>query len=410
MHHFATTCDLGLEGAELPTAVPEDVGLCSRRLERIGEVLNRHISAGGITGAVTAFARRGHLVHLEAHGLSDLEAGVAMPQDAIFQMYSSSKVVTAVAVLIMMERGLLRLEDPISRYIPEFAGATVAVPRDDKGPPAVVDADRDLTIRDLMTHTGGLLSRYAGRAEIEPEPRGLTETLAEYVARLARVPLDYQPGVRWSYSPLAGCDVLARVLEIVCQRAFETVLAEEIFAPLGMDDTHFAVPEAKRHRLLPVYRREEGAWRRLADTESAASVSLAQGYISGSMGLVSTARDFLRFQQMLTGKGEVGGVRLLGARTVELMATNHVGDLYRGEGAYAAAMHGHGFGLLVQVVLDPVNGNTGRSKGAFGFGGHLGTMNWSDPAEEIAAIVMLQQNNREVHIDIERAIRQAIIN
>lgn len=405
----------------LPVGTPAAVGLSAERLQRIDEILQRHVDAGHITGGVAAFARRGKLVYWKAFGLADREAGTAMPRDAIFQAYSSTKVVTAVALLMLMEEGRLRLQDPVSRYLPEFKGARVAVHKSGEtqryvpraaGAPVppfdTVPAARDLTIRDLMTHTGGLLSSDPRRVGMDAPVRGKGESLASHVAKLAQVPLDYQPGTRWSYSPLAGCDVLARVVEVVSGVPFDAFLRDRIFVPLGMSDTYFHLPPEKRSRLLPVYWKRDGGWIRLPPEATAAGTG-GDANVSGSMGLVSTARDFLLLHQMLLNKGELNGRRLLGTRTVELMATNHVGDLYRGEGAYAVPMHGHGFGLLVQVVLDPVEGNTGRSAGAFGFGGYLGTMNWTDPKEEIAGVLMLQQNNREVHIDFERAIRQAIV-
>lgn len=403
----------------LPTAAPEAVGMSSERLDRIGTIIRAHIDQGHISGAVTALARRGHQIHLEAHGLMDVEAGVPMPTDAIFQMWSSTKVVAAVAVLILVERGLLRLEDLVSRYVPAFAGAKLAVPAEKKGAVgvvvpdaapdyALVESPRELTIRQLMTHTAGLASRYAGKLTPDHPPRGVTEPLHDYVARLADLPLDFEPDTRWSYSPSAACDVLAAIAEMVSGKTFDVFLRDEIFVPLGMNDTHFVLPAAKVARLVPVYRPGEQGWRRVKD-DIFAAVAKEGGYISGSTGLVSTAQDFLLFQQMLTNGGALNGKRILGPRTVTLMASNHVGDLYRGEGAYTVPMEGHGFGLLVQVVLDPVNGNTGRAKDAFGFGGALGTMNWSDPRESITGVIMLQQNNREVHIDFERAIRQAIV-
>jgi CubicO group peptidase (beta-lactamase class C family) len=405
----------------LPMGDAADAGLSAERLRRIDAILERHVAAGNITGGVAAFARRGKLVYWKAFGQADREAGVAMPRDAIFQMYSSTKVVTSVALLMLMEEGRLRLEDPVSRYLPDFKDARVAVhkpgeaqrfvPRAAGTPPPPFDtvpAVRDLTIRDLMTHTGGLVSSDPRRVGMDAPVRAKGESLESHVAKLAKLPLDYQPGTRWSYSPLAGCDVLARVVEVVSGMPFDRFLHDRIFAPLGMNDTYFDLPPEKRSRLLPVYWKRSGGWVRLPPEATAAGTG-GDANVSGSMGLVSTARDFLLLHQMLLNKGELNGHRLLGTRTVEQMATNHVGDLYRGEGAYAVPMHGHGFGLLVQVVLDPVEGNTGRSAGAYGFGGYLGTMDWTDPKEEIAGVLMLQQNNREVHIDFERAIRQAIV-
>jgi len=411
-------------GAE-PTrrALPVE-GLSVRRLARIDEVLNRHIAAGHISGAVVAVNRRGKLVHHAALGVADPATGAPMREDAIFQMYSSTKPLTAAAVLILVEEGKLRLEDPVSRYIPEFKGARVAVrkagdtatfvPRaPDAAPPPfdLVPAARDLTIRDLLTHVGGLASSDPRRVGMTLPPRSSGDSLADYARKLAAVPLDYQPGTRWSYSPTAGCDVLAGIVEIVSGQRFDAFLSERVLLPLGMTDTHFNLPPAKRGRLLPVLRRVGAEWRRVPPAATGEAAILAgTNFDSGSMGLVSTARDYLIWEQTLLNKGVApNGRRILGSRSVELMGTNHVGGLYTGEGGYAKPITGHGFGLLVHVVLDQPNAETGRSNGAFGWGGYLGTTSWNDPAEGIAAVILIQQNVREVQLDFERAIRQAIV-
>ncbi len=418
----ATTAFAG--SVDLPSAKPESVGLSSERLKRVDEILQRHVDEGHITGAVVAVARRGKLVKYQAYGKADVEAGTPMQKDALFQMYSSTKVVTAVAVLMMCEEGKIRLDDPVSRYIPEFKNAKIAVrksgaegkyvPRPANAPPPEFDtipASRDLTVRDLMTHTNGLISSDPRRVGMNLPTRPAGESLADYARKLGSVPLDFEPGTRWSYSALAGPDVLAAIVEITSGMSFDQFTRERIFKPLDMRDTYFNPPESKRARLLPVFRKVNDQWQRIAPAYTGeAGMRNGTNPDSGSMGLAGTARDYLLLHQMLLDKGvALNGQRLLGMRTVELMATNHVGDLYRGEGGYAKPMYGHGFGLLVQVVLDSINGDTGRSNGAFGWAGYLGTMGWTDPKEEIAAVIMLQQNNREVHIDYERAIRQAII-
>jgi CubicO group peptidase (beta-lactamase class C family) len=418
---MAATSATAAPAAAYKPVPAEEVGMSTERLKVVDAVLERHIASGGISAASVAVMRRGKLVLYKAYGKSDLEAGTPMRTDNLFQMYSSTKVVTAVAVLMLVEEGKIRLEDPVSRYIPEFKDAKVAMPKPGVTPqprvwgvPApdyeydLVPATRDLTVRDLMTHVSGLGSAYPLRVSPPPPVRGPHEPLSTWVQKIAAMPLDFQPGTRWSYSGIIGCDVLARIVEIQSGQAFETFLETRIFKPLGMTDTFFHVPVEKRDRMIPVYRRADGEWRKLPPSATAVGDG-DDANISGAMGLTSTAHDFVIFQQMLLNKGEYNGHRFLGPRTVELMASNHVGDLYRGEGAYAVPMYGHGFGLLVQVVLDPVNGNTGRSVGAFGFGGALGSMNWTDPKEEIAAVILLQQNNREVHIDFEKALRQAII-
>jgi CubicO group peptidase (beta-lactamase class C family) len=411
---------------ELPLiSKAESVGLSTDRLGRIDEVIQRHIDEGNISGAVVALARRGKLVKYAAYGYADAAARMPMRKDALFQMYSSTKVVTAVAVLMLYEEGRIGLDNPVSRYIPEFDNARVAVRKDGASgtyapraagtaPPEfdTVPAARNITVRDLMTHTAGLLSSDPRRIGMTAPVRAAGESLASYARRLGSVPLDFQPGTRWSYSPLAGSDVLAGLVEIISGKTFDQFTRERIFAPIGMNDTYFNPPRDKVERLLPVLRKIDSTWQTMPpERTSEAPMRNATNVDQGSMGLASTAYDYLLLHQMLLDKGvSLRGQRLLGTRTVELMATNHVGELYRGEGAYAKPMLGHGFGMQVQIVLDRINGDTGRSNGAFGWAGYLGTMGWTDPSEAIAAVIMLQQNVRAVHIDYEHAIRQAIIN
>jgi CubicO group peptidase (beta-lactamase class C family) len=389
----------------LPRAQPESVGMSAERLERIHEILQRHIDDGTITGAVTAIARRGQVVHFAAHGYADLGARTPISPDAIFRMASSTKPVTGVAVLMMMEEGRLRLTDPVHRFIPEFAEMQVAVPKNgspsDASEVELVPAARPITILDLLTHTSGILSGGPGAA-ISNVPREPGDTLADYIPRLGAVPLDFQPGTRWAYSPGAGIDILARIVEITSGLDFDTFLRTRIFEPLGMRDTHFVLPEEKQARLLPLYRRSDNGWEQVPTP----AFLLTRTYFSGAGGLVSTAEDFLRFEMMLANGGELNGNRLLGPRTVELMGTNFVGDLYRG---LFGTSQGLGYGLSVQVVLDRVAARSGRSNGAFNWGGAFGTITWTDPAEEIAAVIMLQQFVTQVPIDFEWAVRQAII-
>lgn len=407
-----------------PMKDKEIEGLSVARLKRIDEVLNRHIAAGRITGAVVAVNRRGTLVHKAALGVADPTTGAPMREDALFQMYSSTKPIAAAAVMMLVEEGKLRLEDTVSRFLPEFKGARIAVrkpgdtakfvprPPDAEPPPFdTVPAQRDLTIRDLMTHVSGLGSADPSRIGMKLPTREAGESLQSYARKLGSVPLDFQPGSRWSYSPLAGCDVLAGIVELLSEQSFDTFVTERILKPIGMTETGFNVPQDKRGRLLPVYRRIEGQWRRIPpEMTGEAFIHAGKNRDSGSIGLVSTAHDYLLWEQTLLNRGVApNGNRILGSRTVELMGQNHVGTLYTGEGGYLKPITGHGFGLLMHVVIDQPNAETGRSNGAFGWGGALGTTTWNDPAERIAAVIMIQQNVREVQVDFERAIRQAIV-
>jgi len=386
----------------------EAVGMSSERLKRIHATLQRKIDAGEISGAVTAVARRGQLVNYEAHGYENALTKTPMPLDGIFRMASSSKPIAGVALLMMIEEGKVRLLDPISRYIPEFRDAKVAVPRAGEpamrapgAPPRKVDlvaAHRPITVLDLATHTSGLLSL---GTDMTAPTRTPEDTLASYIPRLGAVPLDFQPGTQWTYSPGAGVDTLGRIVEIASGQDLDTFMRERIFEPLGMTDTYFNVPAAKQSRLLPLQRKVDGQWQVTPNPSNQAT-----HYFSGAGGLHSTCRDYLLVEQMLENRGDLNGKRLLGSRTVELMGANQVGDLYKSP---LGDQRGQGFGITVRVVTDWAISDTGRSNGAFGWAGAFGTMSWNDRAEEIAAVIVLQQFDLEVQDDFEKSIRQAII-
>ena len=390
---------MAVSGGEIPVAEAESVGMSTERLQRIDAAMRRHIDAGRIQGAVTAVARRGKVVHFKAHGLIEVEAGRPMPRDAIFVMASSTKPVLGVAAMILIDEGLIRPGDPVEKYIPEFANMQVAVPADatDKdeiplkvnrrNPPAhrLVAAQTPLTITHLLTHTSGLASGGLG-TQVKPDLK--RTTLAGYIPKLGDFALDFQPGSHWSYG--GGLQVVARIIEIVSGMPYEQFMQTRIFDPLEMNDTHFKVPPSKMPRRVVIQGADMSKW----DGETT------------SRGLWSTARDYLHFQQMLANGGELFGRRLLGPDSVAMMAGNHVGDLFARASKGAKGM---GFGYTVSVVLDPVAAGSQRSAGAFGWGGAAGTSSWTDPAEELAGVIMLQQPYGPARRDFETAIRQAII-
>ena len=395
-------------GSEIPVAEAESVGMSTERLERIDTAMRRHIDAGKIQGAVTALARRGRVVHFKAHGLMDVEAERPMSKDAIFIMMSSTKAVLGVAAMMMIEEGLIRPSDPVGKYIPELADMQVAVLNDpadedisplrvDRGnPPAhrLVAAKTPITIHHLLTHTSGLMSGGLGAAV---SGRGKEErgTLASYIPTLREVPLDFQPGSRRAYSGTTGLDVVARIIEIVSGVPFNEFVQTRIFDPLEMHDTHYNLPPSKASRRVAIQGSDMSG--RFGET----------AYFSGSFGLSSTARDYLHFQQMLTNGGELFGRRLLSPRTVTMMTSDHVSHLSRSNKRKGGL--GRGAGYTVGVVLDPIAANSRRGAGAFGSGGAFGTVSWSDPAEEITGVIMLQQPYGPAIYDFENAVRQAII-
>ena len=386
-------------GGEMPAAEAESVGMSTERLQLIDTAMQRHIDAGKIQGAVTAVARRGKVVHFKAHGLVDVETERPMAQDAIFVMASSAKPVLGVAAMILIDEGLIHPTDPVEKYIPEFANMQVAVlaePTDKdaiplkvdrQNPPArrLVAAKTPITIHHLLTHTSGLVSGGLGTPAKSKDKRA---TLASYIPSFGDLALDFQPGSQWSYG--GGLQVVAHVIEIVSGMPYPEFLQTRIFDPLEMNDTHFNVPAAKMSRRVVIRGADMSKW----DGESK------------SGGLWSTARDYLHFQQMLANGGELFGRRVLSPAAVATMAADHAGDLFA---ASTKGPKGMGFGYTVSVVLDPVAADSQRSAGAFGWGGAAGTVSWTDPAEELAGVIMLQQPYGPARRDFENIIRQAII-
>jgi CubicO group peptidase (beta-lactamase class C family) len=386
---------------------PDKLGFSSDRMKRIGEAMQGHINAHDISGSVTLISRRGQIAYFEAQGFMDIESSKPMSRDAIFPLASMSKPITGVAVLLLAEEGKLRLSDPVSKFIPEFKNTNVAVTKpgaqpagDDRNKTAydVVSATREITIHDLLTHTSGLVSGGLGSTQAARiAPKSATDTLASYIPRLAGVPLDFQPGTLWRYSGQAGFDVLSRIVEIASGRPYDQFLKERLFAPLGMKDTGFVASDDQR--VVTVYRNT-------AKGLEPQNPSVSRTYFSGAAGLMSTAEDYLQFAQMLVNGGELNGKRFLSPRTVELMSSNHVGNLFEGQLGIA---HGMGFGLSVQVALDPVVAGLSVSPGAYGWRGAYGTHVSIEPQERMVSLMMVSTSDTFVRWDFENAVRQAIV-
>lgn len=397
----------------LPETSAESVGLSSERLGRINDLIERYMADQQISGAVTMVARHGQIAHVESQGWMDREEQKPMRRDAIFRMASMSKPVTAVAILMLLEEGKLRLSDPVSAFIPEFTNTQVAIAVDENARPEpgeipahyTVPAQREITLRDLLTHTSGLESGgLGGRIGNRIAPRDTTMNLEQYIPTLGKVPLDFQPGTRWRYSALTGIEVLGRVVEVASGMTLDRFLQERLFEPLGMEDTAFTVPADKQSRLVMRYERtDEG---QLERSEGNPGWLDTTTLFAGGAGLYSTADDYIRFAQMLANGGELDGQRILGLRTVELMASNHIGDLY---GPDANRAEGLGFGLAVEVVLDPVEADTRRGPGSFGWGGAFGTYYWVDPHNDLVGLLMVQTPADELRPDFVNAVAQAIV-
>ncbi|MEO7383307.1 MAG: serine hydrolase domain-containing protein [Novosphingobium sp.] len=397
--------------------------MSSAGLEGVRAAVQKHIDNHNLPGAVTVVARHNKLVWYEAQGVRDPQTMEPLRKDDLFRMMSSSKPVTAVAVMMMLEAGKLSLDDKISRFIPSFANPRVAVPPEgwEKAmayPAArtemlakvqLVPALRELTIKDLLTHTNGLGTGGPGTmlGNVPWAPDG---DLADYVTRLGRMPLDFQPGSRFSYSPINAFDVLLRLVEITSGVPADVFVRERILQPLDMHDTYFRVPSAKMPRLVSLNEWKNDKWVPAAPLFGYGPTQ----YCSGAGGLVSTARDYMQFEAMLLNRGALNGRRLLKPETVALMASNHVGDLYKKAiPAFPAITAGRGFGLGVSVTLEPELAKTGRGRGAFGWNGAYGTDSWADPEFGVTAAFFVQSPSfiatMMADADFQHAVRAAIV-
>lgn len=378
----------------LPTSRPERVGMSAERLERITELNRRYVAEGKLAGVVTLVARDGKVVHLDAQGVANLETGAAMQPDTLFRIYSMSKPITAVAAMILFEEGRFQLRDPVSRFLPELKDLEVL--RED-GTLAPAGA---ITMQQLLTHTAGFSYGFSPTDAVDRQYRdsrllaGSTD-LGAFVQNLARLPLRFEPGSRWHYS--VAVDVTGAVIERISGRPLDAFLRERLFLPLGMHDTFFEVPEAKRARLGTNHRWNAETQRLEVAPDSDYPRWRDTTFFSGGAGLVSTAADYARFAEMLRAGGTLDGVRILSPKTVELMTMNHLPALMSASGSgeqpglgNLGGFSGAGFGLGVAVLEDvPAAGVIG-SAGEYSWGGAAGTIFWVDPVEELVVIGMIQ--------------------
>ncbi len=367
-------------------------GFCPGRLARIPRFLESQVAAGALPGALTLIWRGGGLAHQSLVGRIDLERDLPMREDAIFRLYSMTKPVTAVALLMLLEEGRIALDDAVSKFIPGFAGLKLA---DGSRP------HRAMTVLDLLRHTAGLTYGFHNRTPVDAAYRAqkIAEMdtaggLGAMIGQLEKLPLEYSPGEAWIYS--VATDVLGYLVQLVSGRSCADFVREKILAPLKMADTDFLVPEEKRDRFAACYAVEDGKLD-LFDDPAGSNFLKAPALESGGGGLVGTAADYLRFCRMLLGKGELEGVRLLSPKTVALMIANHlpggkeivdlapVGNMFNESG-----YRGMGFGLGVSVTIDPVRLGIPGTAGEFAWGGMASTAFFVDPKEDIAVVFMTQ--------------------
>jgi len=367
--------------------------MSSARLTRIGDFVERHLEAKHFAGAVTVVARRGEVAHFRAYGMQDIEADIPMSKDSIFRIYSMSKPITSVAVMVLFEEGHFLLDDPVSSWLPEFKGIEVGIEEtDDKTGERVLKTKppgREISIRDLLRHTSGLTYGFWGDSLVDEmylDKKVLTEdeTIQDTVTKLGTIPLKHDPGTVWEYG--LSSDVLGRFVEVVAGQPFDEFLERRIFAPLGMTDTAFHVPPEKVGRLATVYEPNEGNTAIAPyDPSKTRDYLKKPTYFSGGGGLVSTAPDYLRFLQMLLNGGTLDGVRILGSETVELMTEDHlVGITDRRD------LDPYSFGLGFGIAPDRGVSGSILSKGSYGWGGLAHTGFWVDPQEGLIGIFLTQ--------------------
>lgn len=391
--------------AGLPAIRPEEAGLSGEGLRGLRALLEENVAKKSVAGAVGLVARKGKVAWLEAVGSAEIDAGRPMTPETIFRICSMTKPITSVAAMILAEEGKLSLDDPVSKFIPEFTDSRVFV----KTPPAnggaegfeLAPAKRGITVRDLLTHTSGLTYGFLGHPHLSElhKKAGITEglietdlTLAENARRIASLPLVHQPGTAWEYG--LSTDVLGRVVEVASGMSLDAFFKKRIFDPLGMKDSHFRIPAEKRPRLAAAYRPGKEGIEELPDGPvgseafrySASYPYAGPGtYHSGGAGLVSTVPDYARFLLMLRNKGELGGARILKKETVEDMTRSHTDGV-----PIVIQNHGDKFGLGFGVVTPAAKDRGLGSEGTFSWGGFYYTYFWVDPEKDVVAIVMAQ--------------------
>ena len=400
------------QGAPLPAASPEEVGMSTARLGRLDAAMQKAVDSGELPGAVVLIARDGQLVYAKSFGWQDREKKIPMRNDSIFRLYSMTKPVVSVAAMMLVEEGRLGLQEPISKYIPEFKNMKVGVESTDaEGKPTLklVDAKRQITVQDLLRHTSGLTYGMLGAQTAvkkmykDAEIFSQKWVLADFCKALAKLPLAFQPGTTWEYSH--STDVLGRVVEVASGQTLDVFLAKHIFEPLKMVDTAFQVPPAKQDRIAqPMPDVYTGKTPELIDVTQPAT------FFAGGHGLVSTAGDYLRFAQMMANGGELEGTRILGPRTVEYMSSDHVNaQIDRGQ-TYLPGP-GYGFGLGFATRIDRGQSEWPGSPGDYYWAGYAGTYFWIDPEEELVPVLMTQEPLRRQYyrVQLRNLVYQSIL-
>lgn len=384
------------QGAILQAGDPVKEKFSVERLQRIDNMIAQNIDSGYVNGAVALIARNGKIVYNKSFGLADVEQKKLMNNDAIFRIASQTKAITSVAVMMLFEEGKFLLDDPISKYIPAFAHPKVVATFNEKDSTyTTVPAKREVTIRDLLTHTSGIGYAQIGTVQMNAiyskagiQAGFVTDKirLADAINKLGALPLMYQPGERWTYD--LNIDVLGYLVEKVSGKLLDQFFKERIFNPLGMKDTYFYIPAAKQNRLVIAYTPDKQGhlikWNPATFPPIDADYPKVNGtYFSGGAGLSCTIKDYATFLQMMLNGGIYNGQRLLARHTVDLMTSNQIGDLYINPDK---EKFGLGFGLTTQAS----SAKLGISEGSFAWGGFYGTLYWADPKERLVCLLFIQ--------------------
>jgi CubicO group peptidase (beta-lactamase class C family) len=392
------------EAERLLEAAPEDTGMSSAGLQRISRFVQRYVDAGRIPGAISAVVRHGKVVHFETYGNMDDEAGKGMQPDAIFRIHSMTKPIASVGLMLLHEEGLFLLDDPASRYIPQFKDLRVMVRGGTADAYETREPEREMTVRDLLMHTSGIVSAPGGSTpHLSPVPElyrraqlGFVEgnTLQRTIDVLGELPLKCDPGSEWNYG--ISTNVVGYLIELLSGQRLDDFIRDRILDPLGMVDSGFMVPASEAHRFCANYRLVEGERYELSDTPAHSAYLKEPSYLSGAGGMVSTAADYLRFVKMLANGGELDGECIIGRRTLELMAMNHLPhgrDLASmnllGEPSLSAR-EGVGFGLGFAVLLDPARAQTTGTPGEYYWSGAASTAFFVSPADDLAMVFLTQ--------------------
>ena len=388
---------------------PAELGFSAERLNHITTVTQRFIDEGKLPGFITLVARKGKIAYLHANGLMDIAENRPMQMDNIFRIFSMTKPIASVALLILFEQSKFLLHDPVAKYLPEFADTKVYQDGE------LVDQIKPMTMQNVLTHTAGLTyggpQSHVDRLYLKAGLWDKTQTTEQFVKKLAKLPLKYQPGTKWAYS--MATDVVGRLVEVISGQTLDQFIDENICQPLGMVDTSFVLDPAKANRLMTCYEIKPEDPLSVYDTGIDSRWAAPVNCFMGGSGMLSTMADYYRFTQMLLNKGQLDGVRILGRKTVERMRMNHLTpDLMPVTMEFSPPYYGLGFGLGVSSMVDVTQSGIMGSNGDYGWGGYAQTTFWVDPQEEMIVINMTQcipSGFYPIRQELRTAVYQALI-